>query len=187
MKRMFIISDLLLAVGLVLGPRKWSALCILAWRPWMVENFSRASALSCSREAETAPAASPSSSSSSSSSSPFVGQFGRGFIDGVGADQAVDRVRRCAFLPSDLVRRSRISAMVVGQAEWPDHVLEAVLDALGDFDFALAVRSSTEPISRMYMRTGSVVRPNSESTVDRACSASSSTSSSSATAGRSRT
>ena len=35
------------------------------------------------------------------------------------------------------------------------------------------VSSSTEPISRMYMRTGSVVRPNSESTVDSAASASS--------------
>ncbi len=31
------------------------------------------------------------------------------------------------------------------------------------------VSSSTEPISRMYMRTGSVVRPNSESTVESAC------------------
>ncbi|MCY1238092.1 hypothetical protein D9M72_508110 [compost metagenome] len=40
------------------------------------------------------------------------------------------------------------------------------------------VSSSTVPISRMYMRTGSVVRPNSESTVDRAASASSSASSS---------
>ena len=40
------------------------------------------------------------------------------------------------------------------------------------------VSSSTEPISRMYMRTGSVVRPNSESTVDSAASACSSTSSS---------
>ncbi len=39
------------------------------------------------------------------------------------------------------------------------------------------VSSSTVPISRMYMRTGSVVRPNSESTVDRAASASSSASS----------
>ncbi len=45
------------------------------------------------------------------------------------------------------------------------------------------VSSSTEPISRMYMRTGSVVRPNSESTDDSACSASSSTSSSATTAG----
>ena len=40
------------------------------------------------------------------------------------------------------------------------------------------VSSSTEPISRMYMRTGSVVRPNSESTVDSAASAASSASSS---------
>jgi hypothetical protein len=39
------------------------------------------------------------------------------------------------------------------------------------------VSSSTVPISRMYMRTGSVVRPNSLSTVDRAASASSSASS----------
>ena len=44
------------------------------------------------------------------------------------------------------------------------------------------VSSSTVPISRMYMRTGSVVRPNSESTVDSACSACSSTSASSAPA-----
>ena len=40
------------------------------------------------------------------------------------------------------------------------------------------VSSSTVPISRMYMRTGSVVRPNSESTVDNAASAASSASSS---------
>ena len=42
------------------------------------------------------------------------------------------------------------------------------------------VSSSTEPISRMYMRTGSVVRPNSESTVASAASASSAASSSAA-------
>ena len=40
------------------------------------------------------------------------------------------------------------------------------------------VSSSTVPISRMYMRTGSVVRPNSESTVESAASAASSASSS---------
>ena len=40
------------------------------------------------------------------------------------------------------------------------------------------VSSSTVPISRMYMRTGSVVRPNSQSTVDSAASAASSASSS---------
>ena len=45
------------------------------------------------------------------------------------------------------------------------------------------VSSSTVPISRMYMRTGSVVRPNSESTVDSAASASSSASSSVVTEG----
>ena len=45
------------------------------------------------------------------------------------------------------------------------------------------VRSSTDPISRMYMRTGSVVRPNSESSVDAAASASSSTSSAGTVAG----
>jgi hypothetical protein len=45
------------------------------------------------------------------------------------------------------------------------------------------VSSSTVPISRMYMRTGSVVRPNSLSTVDKAASASSSASSSLATVG----
>ena len=40
------------------------------------------------------------------------------------------------------------------------------------------VSRSNEPISRMYSRTGSVVRPNSESTVDNAASAASSASSS---------
>src|SRR6266571_2281610 len=45
------------------------------------------------------------------------------------------------------------------------------------------VRSSTDPISRMYMRTGSVVRPNSGSTVESAASASSSASSSGTPAG----
>ena len=45
------------------------------------------------------------------------------------------------------------------------------------------VSSSTVPISRMYMRTGSVVRPNSLSTVDSAASAASSASSSVAPAG----
>ena len=44
------------------------------------------------------------------------------------------------------------------------------------------VNRSTVPISRIYIRTGSVVRPNSESTVASACSASS-TASSSVTAG----
>ncbi len=44
------------------------------------------------------------------------------------------------------------------------------------------VSSSNEPISRMYMRTGSIVRPNSESTVDSAASAASSASSSVAAA-----
>ncbi len=45
------------------------------------------------------------------------------------------------------------------------------------------VSSSTVPISRMYMRTGSVVRPNSLSTVESAASASSSASSSVAEVG----
>ena len=45
------------------------------------------------------------------------------------------------------------------------------------------VSNSTVPISRMYMRTGSVVRPNSLSTVERAASASSSASSSVAAVG----
>ena len=44
------------------------------------------------------------------------------------------------------------------------------------------VSRSNKPISRMYMRTGSVVRPNSESTVDSAACAASSASSSLAAA-----
>ncbi len=45
------------------------------------------------------------------------------------------------------------------------------------------VSSSTVPISRMYMRTGSVVRPNSASTVVASAAAASSAASSSATTG----
>ncbi len=44
------------------------------------------------------------------------------------------------------------------------------------------VSSSTVPISRMYMRTGSVVRPNSESAIASAAAASSTASSSGAEA-----
>ncbi len=73
----------------------------------------------------------------------------------------------------------RISAIVVGLA------LMASIIAIRPPSMRLAisispsrVSSSTVPISRMYMRTGSVVRPNSESTVDSAASASSSASSS---------
>ena len=73
----------------------------------------------------------------------------------------------------------RISAIVVGDA------LMASIIACRPPSMRLAisispsrVSSSTEPISRMYMRTGSVVRPNSESTVDSAASAASSASSS---------
>ena len=72
----------------------------------------------------------------------------------------------------------RISAIVVGLA------LMASIIAIRPPSMRLAisispsrVSSSTVPISRMYMRTGSVVRPNSLSTVDRAASASSSASS----------
>ena len=45
---------------------------------------------------------------------------------------------------------------------------QAFLDALGDGDFASRVSNSTVPISRMYMRTGSVVRPTSASVIARA-------------------
>jgi hypothetical protein len=45
------------------------------------------------------------------------------------------------------------------------------------------VSRSLVPISRMYIRTGSVVRPNSASTLDRAASASSAASSSATGAG----
>ncbi|MCY1539543.1 hypothetical protein D9M68_751340 [compost metagenome] len=74
---------------------------------------------------------------------------------------------------------ARISLIVVGQAEM------AMTMCFRPSSMRLAisispsrVSSSTEPISRMYMRTGSVVRPKSESTVVSAASASSSTSSS---------
>jgi hypothetical protein len=72
----------------------------------------------------------------------------------------------------------RISAIVVGEAEMacimycrPPSMRLAISISPS------RVSSSTVPISRMYMRTGSVVRPNSESTVDSAASAASSASS----------
>ena len=75
--------------------------------------------------------------------------------------------------------RRRISAMVAGEA------LMAVIMSIKPPSMRLAisispsrVSNSTVPISRMYMRTGSVVRPNSLSTVDSAASAASSASSS---------
>ena len=79
---------------------------------------------------------------------------------------------------------SRICPTVIGHAEM------AMIMCFRPSSMRLAisispsrVRSSTEPISRMYMRTGSVVRPNSLSSVDAAASASSSTSSVGAAAG----
>jgi hypothetical protein len=79
---------------------------------------------------------------------------------------------------------SRISRTVVGQAL----IASTMWRRPSSIRLAISispsrVSSSTEPISRMYMRTGSVVRPNSESTVDSAASACSSTSSSVAAAG----
>ena len=82
-------------------------------------------------------------------------------------------------LPSRMVAAiSRIAAMVAGDAEI------ASIIAIRPPSMRLAisispsrVSSSTVPISRMYMRTGSVVRPNSLSTVESAASASSSASS----------
>ena len=72
-----------------------------------------------------------------------------------------------------------ISAIVVGQAEiaWtmsfrPPSMRLAISISPS------RVSSATAPISRMYMRTGSVVRPKSESTVDSAVAAAASTSSS---------
>ncbi len=72
-----------------------------------------------------------------------------------------------------------ISAIVTGQAEmaWimsrrPSSMRLAISISPS------RVSSSTEPISRMYMRTGSVVRPKSESTVESAASAAASASSS---------
>ena len=79
---------------------------------------------------------------------------------------------------------SMISPIVVGSAE----IAMIICFRPSSIRLAISispsrVSSSTEPISRMYMRTGSVVRPNSGSTVESAASASSSTSSSGAAAG----
>ena len=74
---------------------------------------------------------------------------------------------------------TRISLMVPGQAEIactmsfkPSSIRFAISIS------PLRVRSSTPPISRMYIRTGSVVRPKSESTVASAAAATDSASSS---------
>ena len=78
------------------------------------------------------------------------------------------------------------SSIIVGQAEiaWticlsPSSILFAISISPS------RVNRSTVPISRIYIRTGSVVLPNSESTVASACSASSAASSSVTGAGAS--
>ncbi|MCY1216984.1 hypothetical protein D9M69_269500 [compost metagenome] len=79
---------------------------------------------------------------------------------------------------------SRIVAIVDGHAETAWIMLFRPSSIrLASSTSCLRVSRVAELISRMYMRTGSVVRPNSESTVDSATSASSSAWSSEATAG----
>ncbi len=87
-------------------------------------------------------------------------------------------------LAATLADSSRMVATVNGHAEiaWtmlfrPSSMRLAISTS------CLRVSSVAELISRMYMRTGSVVRPNSESTVASATSASSSACSSEATTG----
>ncbi|MNT21340.1 hypothetical protein D3C72_1566760 [compost metagenome] len=85
---------------------------------------------------------------------------------------------RSSMLISLLATRpdsSRIVAIVEGQAEMAWTILFRPSSIrLASSTSCLRVSSVAELISRIYMRTGSVVRPNSESTVASATSASSS-------------
>ena len=125
-----------------------------------------------------APAPSSSSPSSSSSSPLRLLRRRRGMLRRRSSSSAfgstrpstISSMRISSF--STVSASARISAIVVGQAEiaWimcfrPSSMRLAISISPS------RVSSSTEPISRMYMRTGSVVRPNSESTVDSAASA----------------
>ena len=75
--------------------------------------------------------------------------------------------------------KPKISSIVLGQALMASTMLRSARSIfLAMMISSSRVNKSTWPISRMYMRTGSVVRPNSESTLDKAASASATASSS---------
>ena len=164
-----------------------SATLSFSKRRWILPKRSSASSFSWSRLALIAALSSPSSSSSSSSSSSTSASAA---ISGGGSSFAFGSTRPSTSSSMrissrfTLSARSRMSTIVVGSAE----IAMIICLRPSSIRFAISispsrVRSSTEPISRMYMRTGSVVRPNSGSTVASAASASSSASSSAAAAG----
>jgi hypothetical protein len=109
--------------------------------PLMVLKRSRASVFSCSREADAAPRA---------AFVLFVLVFfffvfgfrhfgGRGFLDGVRVDQAVDQFVDAHFVALDLGGHVEdVGDRRRAGGDRLDHVLEAFLDALGDLDFAFA-------------------------------------------------
>ena len=157
-----------------LWPSLVSTTSIFAKSRRMVAKRSSAATLRRSRFSAAMAPASPSSSSSSLSS----------LVSSIEVNCSLKSIRpstRSSILISSLAILSasvRIWATVIGHAEI------AMIMCFKPSSIRLAmtispsrVRSSTEPISRMYMRTGSVVRPNSESSVDTAASAASSTSS----------
>ena len=157
-----------------LCPSFCSTTSIRAWSFRIVANRVSAATLRRSRFSAAIAPASPSSSLASTSSSTSSSASSASL-------KSIRPSTRSSILNSSfsiLLARSRICATVIGQAEI------AMIMCFRPSSIRLAisispsrVRSSTEPISRMYMRTGSVVRPNSESSVDTAASAASSTSS----------
>ncbi len=153
----------------------------------MWSNFSSEARLSSASLAALAALTASAASSSSVSSNAAAAAAAAG-IGGEKSSTAFGSIRPSTTSSMRICSRrifsacAITSAIVVGQAEI------AITMCLRPFSMRLAisispsrVSSSTEPISRMYIRTGSVVRPNSESTVDRAASASSSASSSDVT------
>ncbi len=140
----------------------------------MVPKRASAATFSRSRFSAAIAPASPSSSLASTSSSTSSNASSASL-------KSISPSTRSSILSSSFSMRparSRICATVIGHAEI------AMIMCFRPSSIRLAisispsrVRSSTEPISRMYIRTGSVVRPNSESSVDTAASAASSTSS----------
>ena len=131
--------------------------------------------------AEMAAAFAPSSSSSASSStssSASSSALANATASTAPTSESIKPSTKSSTLSSSLSTlstKANKAEMVVGQAAIactmcfkPSSIRRAISTSLS------RVSKSTVPISRMYMRTGSVVRPKSESTVASACSASSS-------------
>ena len=98
----------------------------------------------------------------------------RDHVRRVGIDEADNDIDQARL--AGLHRLIGLQKEIMGgriECERAAHGLETFLDAARDADLALARESSTVPISRMYIRTGSVVRPSSASSAASAAAASS--------------